>query len=120
LKAEVGITGCNFAIAESGAVGLVTNEGNGRMVTSLPDTVISVMGMERIVPSYEEFEVLVNMLCRSAVGQRLTSYITTFAGTRGAGEVDGPEEFHLVIVDNKRSGILGTQFQTVTASSLRR
>jgi len=113
LKAEVGITGCNFAIAESGAVGLVTNEGNGRMVTSLPDTVISVMGMERIVPSYEEFEVLVNMLCRSAVGQRLTSYITTFAGTRGHGEVDGPEEFHLVIVDNKRSGILGTQFQSV-------
>ncbi|MFY7869404.1 MAG: LutB/LldF family L-lactate oxidation iron-sulfur protein, partial [Exiguobacterium sp.] len=113
LKAEVGITGCNFAIAESGAVGLVTNEGNGRMVTSLPDTVISVMGMERVVPSYEEFEVLVNMLCRSAVGQRLTSYITTFAGTRTVGEVDGPEEFHLVIVDNKRSGILGTQFQSV-------
>ncbi|PLS16434.1 iron-sulfur cluster-binding protein [Bacillus sp. M6-12] len=113
LEADIGITGCNFAIAESGSVGLVTNEGNGRMVTSLPKVQITVMGMERIVPSFEEFEVLVSMLTRSAVGQRLTSYITALTGPRQPGEADGPEEFHLVIVDNGRSSILGSEFQSV-------
>lgn len=113
LSAEIGITGCNFAIAESGSVGLVTNEGNADMVTTLPKTQIAVMGMERLVPTYEEFEVLVSLLTRSAVGQRLTSYITTVTGPKEAGEVDGPEEFHLVIVDNGRSDILGTEFQQV-------
>ncbi|MGE8203242.1 LutB/LldF family L-lactate oxidation iron-sulfur protein [Heyndrickxia sp. NPDC080065] len=113
LSADVGITGCNFAIAESGSFGLVTNEGNARMVTTLPKTQITVMGMERIVPTYEEFEVLVSLLTRSAVGQRLTSYVTALTGPREDGEVDGPEEFHLVIVDNGRSEILGTEFQPV-------
>ncbi|RFU70991.1 iron-sulfur cluster-binding protein [Peribacillus saganii] len=113
LEADIGITGCNFAIAESGSVGLITNEGNGRMVTTLPKVQITVMGMERIVPSFEEFEVLVGMLTRSAVGQRLTSYITALTGPRQPGDVDGPEEFHLVIVDNGRSNILGSEFQSV-------
>ncbi|MGE6258418.1 LutB/LldF family L-lactate oxidation iron-sulfur protein [Heyndrickxia sporothermodurans] len=113
LSADVGITGCNFAIAESGSIGLVTNEGNARMVTTLPKTQITVMGMERIVPTYDEFEVLVSLLTRSAVGQRLTSYVTALTGPRESGEVDGPEEFHLVIVDNGRSNILGTEFQPV-------
>jgi len=76
LQADIGITGCNFAIAESGSVGLVTNEGNAGMVSDLPDTQICVMGMERIVPTFEEFEVLVGLLTRSAVGQKLTSYIS--------------------------------------------
>ncbi|MDQ0217296.1 iron-sulfur cluster-binding protein [Peribacillus cavernae] len=113
LTADIGITGCNFAIADSGSVGLVTNEGNARMVTTVPKTQITVMGMERIVPSHAEFEVLVSMLTRSAVGQRLTSYITALTGPKAAGDVDGPEEFHLVIVDNGRSKILGTEFQSV-------
>lgn len=113
LSADIGITGCNFAIAESGSIGLVTNEGNARMVTTLPKTQITVMGMERIVPNYEEFEVLVSLLTRSAVGQRLTSYVTALTGPREIGEIDGPEEFHLVIVDNGRSAILGTEFQPV-------
>ncbi|MGM0903664.1 MAG: LutB/LldF family L-lactate oxidation iron-sulfur protein [Bacillota bacterium] len=112
LAADVGVTGCNFAIAESGAVTLVTNEGNAEMVTSLPDTVISVMGMERIVPTWEEMEVLVGLLTRAAVGQKLTSYITAITGARLEGEIDGPEEFHLVVVDNGRSKILGTEFQS--------
>src|SRR5699024_1988097 len=76
LSADVGITGCNFAVAESGAITLVTNEGNAEMVTALPDTQITVMGMERLVPTWEEMEVLVSLLTRSAVGQNLTSYIT--------------------------------------------
>lgn len=113
LQADIGITGCNFAIAESGSVGLVTNEGNAGMVSDLPDTQICVMGMERIVPTFEEFEVLVGLLTRSAVGQKLTSYITALTGPRTAEETDGPSEFHLVIVDNGRSGILGTEFQSV-------
>ena len=113
LEADIGITGCNFAIADTGSVSLVTNEGNGRLVTTVPKTQITVMGMERIVPSFDEFEVLVGMLTRSAVGQRLTSYITALTGPRLPGEADGPEEFHLVIIDNGRSNILGTEFQSV-------
>jgi|SRR5690625_3343983 len=112
LSADIGITGCNFAVAESGAVTLVTNEGNGRLVTSLPETLISVMGMERVVPTWEELDVLLSLLTRSAVGQKLTSYVTSFTGPRLPGEVDGPKEFHLVIVDHGRSKMLGTQFQS--------
>lgn len=111
--ADIGITGCNFAIAESGSITLVTNEGNADLVTALPKTQITVMGMERIVPTFEEMEVLVSLLTRSAVGQKLTSYITTLTGIRDEGDTDGPEEFHLVIVDNGRSKILGTEFQSV-------
>ena len=112
LSADIGITGCNFAVAESGAVTFVTNEGNARLATTLPDTQISVMGLERIVPTWEELDILVSLLTRSAVGQKLTSYITGITGTRLAGEIDGPEEYHLVIVDNGRSKILGTEFQS--------
>ncbi|WP_240371939.1 LutB/LldF family L-lactate oxidation iron-sulfur protein [Anoxybacteroides rupiense] len=113
LSADIGITGCNFAIAESGSITLVTNEGNADLVTALPKTQITVMGMERIVPTFAEMEVLVSLLTRSAVGQKLTSYITVLTGPRHLEEIDGPEEFHLVIVDNGRSNILGTEFQPV-------
>ena len=112
LEADIGITGCNFAVAESGSISLVTNEGNARLATTLPKTQITVMGMERIVPTWEELDILVSLLCRSAVGQKLTSYITGLTGPRDEGDVDGPEEYHLVIVDNGRSNILGTEFQS--------
>lgn len=113
LSAEIGITGCNFAVAESGSVVLVTNEGNARLCTTLPKTQITVMGMERLVPTWEELDVLVTLLCRSAVGQKLTTYVTGLTGPRREGEGDGPEEFHLVILDNGRSNILGTEFQSI-------
>lgn len=113
LTADIGITGCNFAVAETGSVCLVTNEGNADLVTALPKTQISVMGMERLVPTFEEMEVLVGMLTRSAVGQKLTSYITILTGIKEALEIDGPEEFHLIIVDNGRSSILGGEFQSI-------
>ncbi|THE14148.1 iron-sulfur cluster-binding protein [Bacillus timonensis] len=113
LQADLGITGCNFAVAETGSITLVTNEGNADLVAALPKTQVVVMGMERLVPTFEEMEVLVGMLTRSAVGQKLTSYITTLTGPREEGDVDGPEDFHLVIVDNGRSNILGTEFQSV-------
>ncbi|QSF47422.1 LutB/LldF family L-lactate oxidation iron-sulfur protein [Paenibacillus tianjinensis] len=109
LEAEVGITGCNFAVANLGAINLVTNEGNGDLTAAIPKTHIAVMGMERIVPTLAEMEVLDNLLCRSAVGQKLTSYITVM-GPSAAGDTDGPEEFHLVVVDNGRSDILGSEF----------
>jgi len=112
LTADVGITGCNFAVAESGSIVIVANEGNVRMTTTLPKTQITVMGMERIVPTWEELDILVSLLTRSAVGQRLTSYITGLTGPRGANDADGPEDFYLVIVDNGRSDILGTEFQS--------
>ncbi|MBW8348243.1 iron-sulfur cluster-binding protein [Bacillus sp. IITD106] len=113
LTADVGITGCNFAVAETGSICLVTNEGNADLVTALPKTQITVMGMERLVPTFEELEVLVGLLTRSAVGQKLTSYITVLTGAKDEGDVDGPEDFHLVIVDNGRSNILGGEFQSI-------
>ncbi len=112
LSADLGITGCNFAVAESGSISLVTNEGNAGLVTALPKAQITVMGMERIVPTWEELDIMVSLLCRSSVGQKLTSYITGLTGPKDEGDVDGPEEFHLVIVDNGRSNILGTEFQS--------
>lgn len=113
LSAEVGVTGCNFAVAETGSVCLVTNEGNARMCTTLPKTHIAVMGMERIAPTFEEVDVLITMLARSAVGARLTGYNTWLTGPRDAGDVDGPQEFHLIIVDNGRSQILGSAFRDI-------
>lgn len=113
LAADVGVIGCNFAIAETGSTTLVTNEGNADLVADLPKTLIACMGMERIVPTFEEMDVLVGLLTRSAVGQKLTSYVTNLTGPRREGDVDGPEEFHVVIVDNGRSNILGTEFQPV-------
>ncbi|CAM5193175.1 Lactate utilization protein B [Lysinibacillus sphaericus] len=121
LTADIGITGCNFAIAEKHPYTLVTNEGNADLVTALPKTQITVMGMERIVPTLEEMEVLVSLLTRSAVGQKLTSYITTLTGVKDEGDTDGQDELHLVIVDNGRSAILGgnsNQFCNVFAVQL--
>ncbi|MFC0234251.1 LutB/LldF family L-lactate oxidation iron-sulfur protein [Vagococcus entomophilus] len=110
LEADIGITGCNFAIADSGIINLVTNEGNADLCISIPKTQIVLMGMERIVPTMEEAEVVDNLLSRSAVGQSLTSYVT-FAGRTNSDESDGPEDFHVVIIDNGRSNALGTVFQ---------
>ncbi|HET7579146.1 MAG TPA: LutB/LldF family L-lactate oxidation iron-sulfur protein [Bacillales bacterium] len=113
LKADVGITGCNFAVAESGTVTLVTNEGNANLTTSLPKTQISVMGMERIVPTWEDLDVLVGLLSRAAVGQKMATYVTALTPGLEEGSVDGPEDFHLVILDGGRSNALGTEFQDV-------
>ncbi|KGQ70157.1 amino acid dehydrogenase [Chelonobacter oris] len=113
IEADIGISGCNFAVAETGSVCLVTNEGNLRLATTLPKTHIAVMGMERLAPTFEEVDILITLLARSAVGARLTSYNTWLTGPRLAGETDGPEEFHLVIVDNGRSKALGSEFNDI-------
>ena len=113
LDAEMGISGVNFGIAETGSVVMVTNEGNGRMVTSLPPVHVAVMGMERILETWEQLDVMLALLTRAATGQEISTYVTALSGSRRAGEVDGPEEFHLVILDNGRSAILGTEFQEI-------
>ncbi len=112
LNADIGITGCNFGVAESGSVSLVSNEGNANMVTTFPDTQISVMGMERLVPTWEELDVMVNLLSRSAVGQKITTYVTNLTPGVEEDSVDAPKEFHLVILDAGRSRALGTEFQS--------
>ena len=107
LTADIGLTGCNFGVAETGSIALVTNEGNGRMVTTLPKVHIVLMGMERIVPTFSDLEALLNLLPRSATGQKYTSYTSIISGPRQPGELDGPEEMHVIIVDNGRTNMLG-------------
>ncbi|CQR70752.1 Lactate utilization protein B [Sporomusa ovata DSM 2662] len=109
ISADIGITGCNFAVAETGSITLVTNEGNARLTTTLPRVVISVMGMERVVPTFEDLETVLSMLPRNATGQKLTSYVSVINGSRQPGDIDGCEKFHLVIVDNGRSRMLADE-----------
>ncbi|QQE81398.1 iron-sulfur cluster-binding protein [Alicyclobacillus sp. SO9] len=113
-NADIGITGCNFGIAESGTVTLFTNEGNADMVTNLPKTHIVLMGMERILPTFSDLEVMANLLPRSATGQKLTTYMSMITGAKRNDELDGSSELHLIILDNGRSRQLGdSQFQDV-------
>lgn len=107
LDADIGMTGCNFAIAETGSMVLFENEGNARMVTTLPKTQITLMGMERIIPSWSDLEVMATLLPRSATGQKLTVYMSGISGPRRDNDGDGPEEQHIIILDNGRSEQLG-------------
>ena len=111
LSAELGITGVNFAIAESGSLCLVTNEGNARMVTTLPKIHIGIMGIEKIVPTIEDAFTLLSVLPRSATGQKLTSYFTMLTGAKKEMESDGPQKIHLVVIDGGRTQHLGGPFQ---------
>ncbi len=112
--ADLGITGCNFAIAETGSVALFTNEGNGRMVTTLPRTHVVLMGMERILPTLADLSVMAQLLPRSATGQKITTYMNLVSGTRRADEADGARHMHVIVVDNGRSRQLGDpKFQEV-------
>jgi L-lactate dehydrogenase complex protein LldF len=107
LEADIGMTGCNFAIAETGSIVLFENEGNARMVTTVPKTQITLMGMERIIPSWADLEVMATLLPRSATGQKLTVYMSGITGPRRLEDADGPDEMHIIIVDNGRSLQLG-------------
>jgi L-lactate dehydrogenase complex protein LldF len=115
LQADVGITGANFAVSETGSICLVTNEGNGRLVSSLPRVHVVLMGMERLVADLADLAVLLRLLARSGTGQRLSTYTTLITGPRRAGEEDGPDELHVVIVDNGRSNLLGTRYEEMLA-----
>ncbi|MDQ3889828.1 MAG: LutB/LldF family L-lactate oxidation iron-sulfur protein, partial [Actinomycetota bacterium] len=111
LTADVGITGANFGIAETGSICLVTNEGNGRLVTSLPRVHIALMGIERVVPTLAELAVLLRLLARSGTGQKLTTYTTLITGPRRPGEEDGPDEVHAVVIDNGRSNLMRGRYR---------
>jgi len=102
LDADLGISGANFAVAETGTVVLVTNEGNGRMVTSLPRVHVAVMGVEKVIPSMTDLAVFLAILAKSATGQKLSVYTSLVNGPRRGGEPEGPEELHLVLLDNGR------------------
>lgn len=107
-EAEVGISGANFAVAETGTIVLVSNEGNARLTTALPKMHIAIMGMEKVIPKLADLPYFLKVLARAATGQKLSVYTSIITGPRRAGETDGPEEFHLVILDNGRSRILGS------------
>ncbi|WP_098746507.1 LutB/LldF family L-lactate oxidation iron-sulfur protein [Paenibacillus sp. EZ-K15] len=107
LEADIGMTGCNFAIAETGSMVLFENEGNARMVTTVPKTQITLMGMERIIPSWADLEVMATLLPRSATGQKLTVYMSGISGPKRELDADGPDEMHIIIIDNGRSLQLG-------------
>jgi L-lactate dehydrogenase complex protein LldF len=109
--ADLGITGANFAIAETGGIVLITNEGNGRLTTTCPRVHVAVMGMEKIIPRLADLPVFLKLLARAATGQALSVYTTMITGPRRPGELDGPEEFHLVILDNGRSKVLASPFR---------
>ncbi len=105
-RADMSITGANFAVAETGSIVLVTNEGNGRMATSMPRIHVAAMGMEKLVPSVADLSAMLRILIRSATGQKISCYVTMVNGPRSRDEEDGPEEFHLIIMNNGRDRLL--------------
>jgi L-lactate dehydrogenase complex protein LldF len=108
LTADVGITGVNLAVAETGTLLIVSNEGNARMTSTMPPVHIAVMGMERVVANWEEADLLLALLGRAGAGVTFPTYVSAITGPRRSGERDGPEELHLVVLDNGRSRILGS------------
>lgn len=107
LSADLGITGANFGVVDSGAIALVSNEGNARLVTTLPRVHVAVMGIEKLVPSLADLDLMGKVLARSATGQKLTTYTSLITGPRRDGEADGCREMHVILLDNGRSRILG-------------
>jgi L-lactate dehydrogenase complex protein LldF len=111
LKADVGITGANFLIAENGATGIVTNEGNGDLTQTCAKVHIVIASIEKVVPTFNDAANIIRLLARSATGQEITSYVTFSNGPKREHDLDGPEQFHVILVDNGRSKMLGTHYQ---------
>jgi L-lactate dehydrogenase complex protein LldF len=106
LSAELGISGVNFALADTGTIVIVENEGNARLSTTMPRVHVAVMGLEKVIPSFVDLPIFLRLLGRSSTGQKQTSYVSLISSPRKPGELDGPEEFHLVLLDNGRTEIL--------------
>ena len=106
LSAEMGISGANFMVADSGTLVIVTNEGNGRMCTTLPPLHVAIVGIDKVVPDFEAVNVLLKLLPRSATGQKMSSYTSFITGPRRTNDEGGPQEFHLVLLDNGRTRVL--------------
>ena len=117
INADMGISGVNFAVAETGSITTCTNEGNGRLSTTMPRIHVAMMGIERIVPTVQDLGVMLQVLARSATGQNLTVYTNVVTGPRPSSgpraEGDGPDEFHVVMVDNGRSRVLGSELAEI-------
>jgi L-lactate dehydrogenase complex protein LldF len=110
-SADIGVSGVNLAVAQTGTVCVVENEGNGRLVTALPRIHVAVMGMERIVADWDEASHILEILPMAAIGAEVATYVNLITGPRRDDESDGPEEFHLVILDGGRSALRGTEFE---------
>jgi len=106
LRARVGISGANFGVAETGTICVVESEGNGRMCTTLPETLITVMGIEKVLPEWRDLEVMLQLLPRSSTGERMNPYTSLWTGVRSG---DGPRRFHLVLLDNGRTNVLADE-----------
>ncbi len=113
LSADIGVTGGNFLVAETGTLILITNEGNADMVTTLPDVHVAIVGIEKVVESFDDLVDLLPIPAMNGVGRRLSSYTTMISGPRQPGQIEGPEEFHVLFVDNGRSKIRETPFEEV-------
>lgn len=111
LSADVGITGANFLVADAGSVITVTNEGNAELTNTLPRVHIVIAGIEKLVPNLDDADVLLRLLARSATGQPMSTYTTLSSGPRRPDDLDGPTEFHVVLLDNGRSKTLGSEFR---------
>jgi L-lactate dehydrogenase complex protein LldF len=111
LAADVGVTGANFLIAETGTSIIVTNEGNGDLTQTLPKVHIVLASLEKLVPTLEDASQLLRVLARSATGQDMSVYTTLSTGPRRPGDADGPEEYHVILLDNGRSAMLGGEFE---------
>ena len=119
LTARLGITGVNFGVAETGTLVVVENEGNARLSASVPEVHIALMGIEKVVPRAADLSIFLKLLSRSATGQKITSYVNFINGPRRPDELDGPDEFYLVLVDNGRSKILADSFLRQTLACIR-
>ncbi len=106
VTADIGITGANFAIAETGMVSITENEGNARLTAALPKTLISLLGIEKILPRFEDLALFLPLLATAGAGQTITCYNSMYGGPRQPGESDGPEEYHVVLLDNNRTRLL--------------
>jgi L-lactate dehydrogenase complex protein LldF len=113
LASDMGISGGNIAVAESGSIVLVTNEGNAEMVTSLPPVHVVVIGIEKVAPTWDDAAVWLSLLARSATGQPLSIYTTVVTGPARPEDADGPRELHIILLDNGRSRLVGTQYEEV-------
>jgi L-lactate dehydrogenase complex protein LldF len=111
LTADMGITGANFIVAETGSTLIVTNEGNGRMATTLPRVHVAVTGIEKVVPTLEDVATLMRLLPAHGTGQTVSNYISVTTGVKDGGAADGPEHFHVILLDGGRSGLLGGDLQ---------
>lgn len=112
-RCEMGISGVNFGIAETGSIAVCTNEGNGRMTTTRPRVHVALMGIEKLIPHLRDLPVFLKLLARSSTGQPLTVYTSVITGPRRAGDADGPEALHVVLLDAGRSALLGGEFEDV-------